>query len=442
MKYKYIMAIMLGAVCLFVLHNAYADEFPTSNSSIPPYATATTMSNANQQVQQQDNLPDEATIMPPNISDMPDNSEINVNITQPYIVKSGDTLWHIASIFLKNPHRWIKVWENNAYITNPDLIYPGNEIWFDAKKQQFMVGAKHPVQSEDVAITTITAKEVVGMPNTTTVGGTMFGQSEPEKVLPLIYKRPQIEIIPVERLEPKVSSKLLVTTLAKQDYVAQSNELTGIGYLLGMQEERLYFGVGDVLYVHMQRIDVEKGTLLDVFRKGDEINDPDSLVFDYIGTLIQHLGRIRIIKQDEDHVYRAEIIQVFTEMTRGDKLKTARNADVNVELSHPQQAIQGRVLYINHKLTEGGQGQMIVIDLGNQQQLQSGTLLNITHKGKIIRDVVENNTRKLPDLVIAKVLVLNVQHRASTAFVLEAIKPIHVGDIVIGKPESKRIGRQ
>ena len=63
-------------------------------------------------------------------------ADIKPNLPQPYIVKEGDTLWDIANYFFKNPQKWLKIWERNLYITNPDLIYPGNEIWFSVKQKK------------------------------------------------------------------------------------------------------------------------------------------------------------------------------------------------------------------------------------------------------------------------------------------------------------------
>ena len=45
-----------------------------------------------------------------------------------YTVKPGDTLWGITNTYLQDSFLWPKVWKNNQYIINPDLIYPGNVI--------------------------------------------------------------------------------------------------------------------------------------------------------------------------------------------------------------------------------------------------------------------------------------------------------------------------
>ena len=48
--------------------------------------------------------------------------------TDSYIIQKGDTLWDLAFQFLGDPFQWPSIWHLNPYISNPDLIYPGNEL--------------------------------------------------------------------------------------------------------------------------------------------------------------------------------------------------------------------------------------------------------------------------------------------------------------------------
>ena len=45
-----------------------------------------------------------------------------------YKIIKGDTLWDITKQELNNPFLWPKVWEENAWIANPHLIYPDQMI--------------------------------------------------------------------------------------------------------------------------------------------------------------------------------------------------------------------------------------------------------------------------------------------------------------------------
>ena len=313
---------------------------------------------------------------------------LKADIPQPYIVKKGDTLWDIANYFFKKPHEWLKIWENNLYISNPDLIYPGNKIWFDVKKQEKM-------------------------------GGLTLYRPEPT----LIEK-------PVEKSEPPIDTSMFITALERQDFI-QDTTVDGVGYIVAAESERIHFGQGDALYVKLSRA-ANEGDLFDVFSTSDVITDPET--GDVVGVLVLHKGRV-VVNSKSDGVYRATVQRSFSEMMRGDKLKPAKEVNPRIEPVYPSGNIKGKVLYIQNNGIEAGQNQIIGISLGKGNGMTAGALLSIHRQGRITADPINGDELRLPEEKVGEIMVLVPQQNASLAIIIDSKTAINLGDVIRNKVE-------
>ena len=64
-----------------------------------------------------------------------------------YIVKPHDTLWDISKRFYKNPFYWGKIWKNNQYINDPNLIFPGEILRVGKHGLEIYSGEKKKVKA-------------------------------------------------------------------------------------------------------------------------------------------------------------------------------------------------------------------------------------------------------------------------------------------------------
>jgi len=314
--------------------------------------------------------------------DTADNEIMKADVSKPYVVKKGDTLWDIANHFFNDPYKWLKVWEDNLYITNPDLIYPGNQIWFDGKQLR-------------------------------------QGQ------LSLVKPTPQVIVKPVERLEAITDNSIILTALERQDFI-QPDQVQGVGHVLDSKDDRLSFGANDHLYLKMDQA-TKTDSLFDVFRSADVISDPNT--GKAAGVLVEHLGQIRITSGDNG-IYRGIVIKAFEEISRGDRLKPARDINTQITPAYSEQILTGSVMYIRNNAREAAQNQVVGISLGINDGIKAGMLMSVHRAGRVVNNTVDGGVALLPTEKIGELLILVPQQQASIALITKSTAPINIADAV------------
>ncbi|PCI00533.1 MAG: peptidoglycan-binding protein LysM [Zetaproteobacteria bacterium] len=335
----------------------------------------------------------DAFVMPGSVA----TGELVKPFPQPYVVKKGDTLWDIAQEYFSDPEKWLKIWEQNLYVSNPDLIYPGNEIWLNMK----------PVKKP--------SKKLVQ-------------KAEPKR--PMVKLEPRIIYKPAERSEKPIDTSVLITALARQDFI-DKKAVEGVGHIIDSEDERLNYGANDKVYLSLD-VRAKPGDVFNIFRTGDPIyafDDQDNKTL--VGYLVNHLGAVEVMSE-EGGVFRGVITKAFEEIGRTDRLKRALPADYSIKLDYPDKPVFGHVTYIRGNTAEAGQGQIIGIDLGSDDGLRAGTVLGVYRPGKLVIDRVyqEQTYRALPEERVGEIIVLAAQEEASIAIIQESSSAINIKDLI------------
>src|SRR5487761_370920 len=165
-----------------------------------------------------------------------------------YVVKKGDTLWGIASLYLQDPWRWPDIWYANPAIKNPHLIYPGDEL---------MLGY------------------INGRPTLTVVrnGQVVNETAAAATSLPVVKLEPQIRYQPLNQAIPTIPLNSIRQFLSGTRVVSKG-ELEHAGYLLRSLDGRPAVGSGGEVYA--RGLKPADGSRYNLYRLGDKYVDPES----------------------------------------------------------------------------------------------------------------------------------------------------------------------
>ena len=342
-----------------------------------------------------------------------------------YTVVPGDTLWGIATRFLRDPWRWPELWRmNQAQIRNPHRIYPGDTLVLERS------GTRVTMRLEAV------------------------------RVGPRVRVEPReadaIQTIAPSVIEPFLSRPMVVT----------ATELNAAPEIMATQEDRVALGPGNTAYV--RGIGTGEESRWQLFRRGDPLVDPDTN--QVLGYVAVYLGEAELRRRGE--ISTIEITKAAQEVYRGDRLvPVPQESPIFSYVPHaPQQPVEGRVISTYGGLWESGPLSIIALSRGRRDGLEVGHVLALyrdqrsaryaqrtqplfgrhgpTGRDKPIpyypadlpaRDsplfarpapVRESDFAQLPAERYGLVMVFRTYERASFGLVMQASQPVTVTDIV------------
>ncbi|GAC12705.1 hypothetical protein GLIP_0050 [Aliiglaciecola lipolytica E3] len=331
---------------------------------------------------------------------------INIKQTAPqvYVVKKGDTLWDISSMYLSKPWLWPELWRNNVHINNPHLIYPGDELRLRYNEQG-------------------------------------------EPVLDIVRdtQKPQIKLSPQGRKELKTVQPIdtlpwtIIQPYIESSRIMDEEEYELLPYLLGNQDGNASFASGDLV---LSKADQDTPELYNIVRKQNELRDQyDNL----LGFQIRHVADATPLESDVEGQHLVKVEDANFEARRGDKLLPSEEWQTGSMKLKAATRQKGQIISSLEQHQLLGKYDVVILDLGSRK-VKPGTVLGIYVQGPNIQDSIdpkytgENNfvenlfdgsdELRQPAIKVGEVVVFKVFKKASYGLITRSTKTIREGALV------------
>ena len=290
--------------------------------------------------------------------------ELTVNPDHPetYTVVKGDTLWDISARFLQQPWRWSEIWNVNPQIENPHLIYPGDVV---------------SLSYQD-------GKPVLNVNRT---GEIVSGRNV--KLSPTIRSLDNAEAIPVIPIDA-------IQQFLKRPIVLDNDEMDGWPYVVSSYDEHLIATTGNTIYI--RGIDENSdATRYSIYRKGPAYINPkkdEDSEGKVLGYEAIYVGDAVLQKKGDPA--SALVTTVDREIMIGDRLIPQSDEDVSTEFypGSTLKEVEGNILSVVDGVSQIGQYQVVVVNVGQEQGVEAGNVLGIYQSGYVVKDTIGPNIKK------------------------------------------------
>jgi hypothetical protein len=324
-----------------------------------------------------------------------------------YVVKKGDTLWDISNMYLDMPWQWPQLWRTNVHITNPHLIYPGDELRLvkNEKGETVLEVARDSVKPE-IKLSPEGAKS---------------------------FKTPEaIPALPWSIIKPYIENEMIMSQQSYDRYP----------YVLGDHEGAVRFATDNLVLGKASRRSKEN---LNIVRKQNELYDMDG---NFIGLQIRHLANAKLMDAVLGNQNLIKILEAKLEVKRGDKIIPAVATELQEILLTAATSQTGYIIDDLEQHNLLGKYNVVVLDLG-ADQVSAGTIMGIYSQGPRIIDSkqpkYEGETDMIrsafnqgdeisqPAIKVGEVIVFKAFDVASYALITKSAKVIKRG-MIVAKP--------
>ncbi len=316
-------------------------------------------------------------------------------VPEQYRVKKGDTLWDIAALFLREPWRWPEIWRRNPQIANPDLIYPGDLIRLEYVDGQprFALDRGRAAASGD--------------------GRTL-------KLTPEIRETQHARAIPALPLAQ-------VNYFLSRNIVIDAAALDAAPRVLAAQQQHVLATAGDDVYARGDFADAVG--FYGIYRRGDQYIDP--VTQEVLGIRAQDIGAGEVTAVSGD-VATLRLTRATQEIEAGDRLLPTEEQRIDSTFypGAPETEIEGQMIAVEGAVQYGGHLDVVALNRGTRDGLEVGNMLAVYQPGERVRDTRGGEDVELPAERAGLLMVFRTFAKISYGLVLEANRPLAVGDRV------------
>lgn len=344
-------------------------------------------------------------------------SALAPNAPDSYTVRSGDTLWRISGLFLRQPWRWPELWGMNLQaIANPHLIYPGQVLYLE----------------KNGGFARLSTARNGGTP-TVKLSPTVRSQGLADMALPTL----QMHIIEAFLTEPMV---------------IDSNTLAQAPRIVAGSDERMLISQGDRAYARGPAgapLQHAQGASRNyrMFREATPLHDP--VTREVLGYEAQYLGQVSLEQgetlaaaptaADAQPTYipaTVNIQKTKEEVRPGDRLLPEPPRQyVNFVPHAPASDITAQVasIYGSTAVRYGTQHQVVAINKGRQDGVEPGMVLALMSQGRTLVDKTDpaRDTIQLPAQENGLAMVFRSFDRVSYVLIMDIQRGVQVGDALV-----------
>lgn len=323
-----------------------------------------------------------------------------------YQVKKGDTLWNVASRFLKSPWRWKEVWYNNPHIKNPHLIYPGDVL--------------SVVQINGKKRVTISASN-------NNYHGQNIGRKTPDG-RPIIKYSPHVRV--EEKGEPIVFfSRSIINPFLLKNELLKVEDIATLPFVFGDAGEYMTLTMQREIYA-VDTNQIEIGKRYGVYRVGKRVRDPVNqreygYQMDYVAEVVA------MEREKENNLIRLRPVQVANPIREEDILLPIEEEpyETNYFPRIPDENCSGYMITSFTPTMVTKEYDTVVTSFGRDNNAQVGDVWKIVRQGDVRK--IRGQEVKIPDKDVGFLMIYRVFDDVSYGFVLDSTETIYPTDRLV-----------